>query len=159
MTDKAAQEQYCYEHPHPSVTVDIVLFRRVGEKSEVLLIQRKHDPFKGFWCFPGGFVDRDEALDDAATRELEEETGLSGIDLTQLGAFGEPGRDPRGHTISIAFIGRCDASTPDPVGSDDAADARWWDVSALPELGFDHDKMLREATRRMPDESSVQPRS
>src|SRR5689334_11906545 len=89
-----AKKSYCYDYPRPAVTVDIILFHHDGQRIEVLLIKRARPPFKGTWAFPGGFVDKDESLERAAARELKEETGLAGIRLEQLGAFGDPGRDP-----------------------------------------------------------------
>ena len=102
---KSSSKEYCYDHPRPALTVDIVLFHRSGVDIEVLLIKRAREPFKGRWAFPGGFVDKDESLEAAAARELREETGLHGIKLEQLAAFGDPGRDPRGHTVSVVFYG------------------------------------------------------
>jgi 8-oxo-dGTP diphosphatase len=122
---------FTYEFPRPGVTADTVLFTLRADDLAVLLIQRRHAPYKGAWALPGGFVDQDEALDHAATRELEEETGIKGVALEQLGAFGEPGRDPRGHTITVAFLSFVVADTP-PVAADDAADAAWHSLRTLP---------------------------
>ena len=91
---------YIYDHPHPAVTVDIVLIRSAGESMSLLLIRRAGEPFAGHWALPGGFVDIDEDLEDAACRELAEETGLTGIALTQLHTFGRPDRDPPARVIS-----------------------------------------------------------
>jgi 8-oxo-dGTP diphosphatase len=140
--------QYCYDYPRPSVTVDVVLFHRDGERVEVLLIKRAHEPFKDHWAFPGGFVDRDESLEAAAARELQEETGLENIHVDQLGAFGDPGRDPRGHTVSIAFAALLEARGK-AVGADDATEARWHSIKRLPRLAFDHKKILRLAIERI----------
>jgi 8-oxo-dGTP diphosphatase len=139
---------YCYDYPRPSLTVDIVLFRIVSDHIEVLLIQRARDPFKGRWALPGGFVDKDEGLEAAARRELKEETSLSGVRLLQVAAFGDPGRDPRGHTVSVAFAGLVDPGTK-PKAGDDAADARWQRAINPPSLAFDHDKILRAALQRV----------
>lgn len=141
--------KHCYEYPHPAVTVDIALFRKRGDSLEVLLIKRAKNPFKGKWAFPGGFVDENEPLDVAARRELEEETGLSGIDLTQFGAFGDPGRDPRGHTISIAYSGFVEDERA-AAAADDAEEAEWFPVDAPPELAFDHHKILAAALVHLP---------
>jgi len=138
---------YCYEYPRPSVTVDVVLFHRAGERIEVLLIKRARDPFKDRWAFPGGFVDQDEPLETAAARELKEETGLEGIRVEQLGAFGDPGRDPRGHTISITFWALLE-ERGNAVGADDAAEARWHSIKRPPRLAFDHKIILRRAIER-----------
>ena len=139
---------YCYEHPHPALTVDIVLFHRSGSRINVLLIKRSNEPFKGLWAFPGGFVDQDESLEAAVARELEEETGLKGIRLEQIGAFGDPGRDPRGHTVSIVFGGVVDRSIQ-PRAADDAADAAWHSATRPPKLAFDHKKILKLALKRL----------
>lgn len=135
---------YCYEYPRPALTVDIVPLRYVRGRLEVLLIQRGNEPFKGRWSLPGGFVEEDEPLETAAARELGEETGLTGLKLKQVGAFGDPGRDPRGHTVAVAFVGRADGQTEVTAG-DDAADARWYSARRPPELAFDHAKILRAA--------------
>jgi len=141
------------------VTVDIAVFGERDGEPVVLLIQRKHAPFEGAWALPGGFVDENEALVAAALRELREETGLTGVTLTQVGAFGDPGRDPRGHTVSVAFVTRADARTAAVVAGDDAAKAEWhpWKSLALdagaPEgsvrLAFDHDRVLLAARARL----------
>lgn len=139
---------YCYEYPRPAVTVDIVLFCRAGSDVEVLLIKRAREPFKGRWAFPGGFVDKDESLEHAASRELLEETGLSVVNLEQIGAFGDPGRDPRGHTVSIVFCAVLDDCLHASAG-DDAADAAWHSALGPPKLAFDHKKILSLALKRV----------
>lgn len=139
---------YCYDHPRPALTVDIVLLHRSSKGVEVLLIKRAGEPFKGLWAFPGGFVDKDESLERAAARELKEETGLSGLNLEQIGAFGDPGRDPRGHTVSVVFAAVLDQ----PIqarAADDAADAAWHTALRPPKLAFDHKKILSVALNRM----------
>lgn len=149
---------FTYEYPRPAVTVDIVLFTvRQGELS-VLLIRRGQPPFKGAWALPGGFVDEAESLEHAARRELEEETGLTGMPLHQLGAFGDPGRDPRGHTVSVAYTAFLSAP-PRAVAGDDAADAQWLPLSVLAidggrpkaagRMAFDHLKILAIARQRL----------
>jgi len=130
------------------VTVDIVAIRQENGKPSVLLIQRRNDPFKGNWALPGGFVDENEDLPDAARRELREETGLEIPALEQIGAFGKPGRDPRHHTVSVAFICRADKNT-NAVAADDAQDARWFDLEDLPALAFDHDEIIAKAKMRL----------
>ncbi|MEK6321423.1 MAG: NUDIX hydrolase [Acidobacteriota bacterium] len=137
-----------YEYPRPAVTVDIVLFCRSGSGVDVLLIKRAREPFKGRWAFPGGFVDKDESLEDAAARELLEETGLSELNLEQIGAFGDPGRDPRGHTVSIVFGAVLD-DRPEASAADDATDAAWHSAVRPPRLAFDHKKILRLALERI----------
>jgi 8-oxo-dGTP diphosphatase len=139
---------YCYDYPRPAVSVDIVLFCRADGSVQVLLIKRGRDPFKGQWAFPGGFVEKDESLEDAAYRELAEETGLSGINLDQIGAFGDPGRDPRGHTVSIAFAAVLEDRL-DACAADDAAEAEWHSALDPPKLAFDHEKILNLALQKM----------
>lgn len=133
-----------YPFPRPALTVDIVLIKEGGDGPEILLIERNHPPFAGHWALPGGFVDENEPLEAAARRELFEETGLEPPELRQLGAFGDPGRDPRGWTVSVAFWTRItEAGTP--RAGDDAAAARWWPLNDLPPLAFDHADIVRQA--------------
>jgi 8-oxo-dGTP diphosphatase len=119
------------------VTVDALVFKQIENTWYILLIKRKNDPFIGKWALPGGFVDEGEDLPVAAARELKEETGLVINDMDQLGAFGKPGRDPRQHTVSIAYTGFADVNAQ-AVGADDAEEAQWFSVKSLPQLAFDH---------------------
>lgn len=137
-------KKHCYDYPRPAVTVDIALFHSGDDGPEVLLIRRAREPMQGLWALPGGYVEKDEPLEAAAARELEEETGLRGIPLRQIAAFGDPGRDPRGHTISIAF-GAVLSGTAKVEGADDADDARWVPLAKLGELAFDHSKIIPAA--------------
>ena len=136
--------QYCYDYPRPSVTVDIVLLTR-EPTPRILLIRRKRDPFAGAWALPVGFIDMDETLEQSARRELREETGIDVGELVQLYTFGDPGRDPRGRTISVAYLGRVDAAALAPVAADDAAEVGWFALDALPALAFDHDRIIEKA--------------
>jgi 8-oxo-dGTP diphosphatase len=139
-----------HDYPHPALTADVVLFA-VGEGTlQILLIQRDNPPFEGDWAFPGGFVNVGEAPRDAARRELEEETHIQDVVLEQLRVFGDPGRDPRGHVVTIAYLGviRSDPPRRARAGSD-AAQARWWSVDELPPLAFDHADVLACALRRL----------
>ncbi|MEJ5312110.1 MAG: NUDIX hydrolase [Anaerolineae bacterium] len=138
---------YTYPYPRPALTVDIVLLREGHAGPEILLIRRNHPPFAGHWALPGGFVDENEPLEQAARRELYEETGLEPPSLQQLGAFGDPGRDPRGWTVTVTFGAHIDADIT-PRAGDDAAAARWWPLDALPPLAFDHAEIVRQATGR-----------
>ena len=138
--------EYTYHYPRAAVTADIVLFSRFQERVYVLLIRRDRPPFEGSWAFPGGFIEMDETLEESALRELEEETGLKGIALKQFHTYGNPGRDPRHRTITIAFIGVCDG-LPEVNGMDDARDAAWHPIDAIPQLGFDHDEIMKDALK------------
>lgn len=122
------------------VTVDIVLFK----SNKILLIKRLKDPFKDCWALPGGFVDENEDLEDAAKRELFEETTIKVDSLQQIGAFGKPFRDPRHHTVSIAFYGKVDDDII-AIAADDAKEAYWFSLDDLPELAFDHQEIINKA--------------
>ncbi len=136
---------FTYEYPRLMLTVDAVVFRLNGEDMEVLLIQRKHDPFEGMWALPGGFVDMDETVEQAVVRELEEETGLRLDKLKQLFTFSEIGRDPRGRTVSVTFFGITEMDNSTVKGGDDAKDAQWFQLDQLPDLAFDHIKAVNMA--------------
>ncbi len=136
---------YTYEYPRPAVTVDAVVFRIIEQEKEVLLIKRLNQPFQGMWALPGGFINLDETLEAAAHRELEEETGIKDIELKNFGVFGDINRDPRSRNICIAFTGLLKHNGIEAVASDDAAECQWFNVNSIPELGFDHNKILSEA--------------
>jgi 8-oxo-dGTP diphosphatase len=142
-----AKKMFCYDYPRASVTVDVVVATK-ERAPRVLLIRRKHEPFRGHWALPGGFIDMEETLEASARRELLEETGLAPRRLVQLGTYGDPGRDPRGRTISVVFLARVTAAAGEQAG-DDAADARWFPLARLPRLAFDHRRILREARRHV----------
>ena len=135
--------RHCYDHPRPAVTVDVVVLSRDGR---ALLIRRKSEPFRGFWALPGGFVDVEEPPAAAAARELEEETGITGVDLRLFGVFGDPGRDPRGWTISIAFAAQVESCVNAESGSD-ASEACWKALDDLPPLAFDHSRIIAAAAQ------------
>jgi 8-oxo-dGTP diphosphatase len=146
--------KYIYEWPRPMVTVDAAVFTPCGDKTKVLLINRGKEPFKGKWAVPGGFVNMDEELEDAIVRELQEETGLTGVRLEQMRAFGTVGRDPRGRQITIVFIGIAAEDQTKLKAGDDAAQARWFDIDELPEdMAFDHDEVVRFAIGKLKNES------
>ncbi|MCF8229253.1 MAG: NUDIX hydrolase [Bacteroidales bacterium] len=140
---------YTYQYPRPSVTVDCVIFLKEDNAHKVLLIKRGRYPFEGQWAFPGGFVEMDETLAASARRELEEETGLKNIELEQMYTFGDPGRDPRGRTIAVVHYGFTHPGNAAVKGGDDASEARWFDLDDLPELAFDHDKIMKMAIEKL----------
>ena len=140
--------KFTYDWPRPSVTADLVLITQES-RPRVLLVKRKDDPFAGHWAFPGGFLNENEPIETAARRELKEETGLEVESLEQLQAFGDPGRDPRGWTVTVAFLGRVDARKLKPVAGDDAAEVGWHFIDAPPPLAFDHAKILEVAKRKI----------
>jgi len=137
----AVQGKYIYEWPRPMVTADALVFAVCGGRKSVLLIKRGNDPYKGLWALPGGFLEMDEELETAAARELFEETGIDGIKLKQMHAFGTVGRDPRGRMITIVYTATLDKEI-EPKAGDDAAEAKWFDVQNLPELAFDHSEVF-----------------
>ncbi len=146
----AKKGKYIYEWPRPMVTVDAVVFAVSQAMTEVLLIERKNEPFKGQWAVPGGFVEMDEELEDAVARELAEETGLTGVQLEQMRTFGKCGRDPRGRQITIAFMGIVAEGRDKVRAGDDAAKAQWFEIEELPEnMAFDHDEMVRFAIEKL----------
>lgn len=138
------------EYPRPMVTVDLVLFTFAEQELRVLLIQRGREPFAGAWALPGGFVNIDEKLETAAQRELQEETGVTGVYLEQLYTFGDPDRDPRGRVITVAYFGIVGADMAVTLrAGDDARAARWFNVYDLPPLAFDHGRIIHYALQRL----------
>ena len=140
---------YNYQYPHPAVTTDVVIFTIHDERLELLLIRRASEPFRDCWALPGGFVDIDEDLDACALRELEEETGVTGVYLEQLYTFGAPNRDPRERVISVAYYALV---PPDRVrirAASDARDVAWFQLDQLPRLGFDHEQIVDMAHARL----------
>lgn len=149
---------YTYDHPRPSVTVDCVIFG-LDESSalKVLLIQRRHDPFKDQWALPGGFVEMDETLEAAALRELEEETGVVDLFIEQLFTFGAPDRDPRGRVISVAYYALVNLQEHPVRADSDARNVKWFEIDKLPELAFDHQKIMKVAINRLRAKVRYQP--
>ena len=135
--------EYTYKYPRPAVTADCVVMTK-EERPQVLLIQRGFDPFKGCWAFPGGFMNMDETTEQSAIRELEEETGLVVTELHQIGAYSKVDRDPRGRTITVAYLVLVDHPIA-ATGQDDAAKAQWFPIDALPPLAFDHEDIMQDA--------------
>lgn len=133
---------YTYDYPRPMVTVDAAVLSLREGRRHLLLIRRGRPPFAGTWALPGGFVETDEPLEAAVARELAEETGLTGVALRQLHTFGDPDRDPRGRSISVVYWGEA-PSDAFVAGGDDAAEAGWFPLDALPRLAFDHEKVVK----------------
>ena len=141
---------------YTAVTTDCVIFGYdLREGLSILLVQRGIDPFKGRWAFPGGFLRMDEDADTGARRELMEETGFEAESITQFGAFTAVDRDPRERVITIAYLAL--VRKGDVQGGDDAADARWFPVTAVPPLAFDHDRILRIALERLKEQIHFRP--
>jgi len=126
-----------------ALTVDVAVLAGSPARS-VLLVRRANEPFAGGWALPGGFVDAGERVRDAAARELAEETSVSAGELELFGVYDAPGRDPRGATMSIAYLMRAPAEL-EARGGDDAREARWWPLAALPALAFDHAELIADA--------------
>ncbi len=148
---------HTYQYPRAALTVDGVVFGFGAGELKVLLIQRALEPFKGKWALPGGFVRVDETLDDAARRELVEETGLEDIYLEQLYTFGAVKRDPRERVVSVAYYALVKLSDHKAKAATDAADAQWFPVSALPKLAFDHAEIVAMALARLQGKVRYQP--
>jgi 8-oxo-dGTP diphosphatase len=130
----------------PLLTVDVVVL--AGARApRLLLVQRAFEPFAGDWALPGGFVEQREPVLAAAPRELAEETGLRAGELELVGVYDTPGRDPRGWTVSVAYMAALAAEAP-VDGADDARDARWFAIDALPALAFDHATIVSDALAR-----------
>ena len=148
---------YTYEYPRAALTVDCVVFGFDDGELKVLLIERGLPPYTGQWALPGGFVRVDETLDEAARRELEEETGLSGVFLEQLYTYGGVDRDPRERVVSVAWYALVKLADNETRAATDAADARWFPVAALPPLAFDHADILETALARLRGKLRWQP--
>jgi 8-oxo-dGTP diphosphatase len=147
--ETTSREKHCYAYPRPALTADVVLFAVEGPALRVLLIERRDPPFAGRWALPGGFVDIDEDLPAAASRELREETGIRAQRLVQLGACGKVERDPRGRTVSVVFLGLHRGRVDRAMAGDDASAVRWFDSGHPPRLAFDHRTILRDALARL----------
>jgi 8-oxo-dGTP diphosphatase len=145
------EKQFCYQYPHPAVTTDMVVFSVREAELKLLLIQRKVAPYKGRWALPGGFVGIDEDIDTCAARELAEETGVKDAYLEQLCAFGEPKRDPRERVITIAYFALIPSEKIEIRAATDAAAVGWFAMDELPNLAFDHAKIVATAKQRLID--------
>lgn len=150
-------KKFQYEYPRAALTVDIVVFALDSEDLKVMLIQRDLKPYQGQWALPGGFVHVDETLEEAARRELQEETGLKDIFLEQLFTFGEVDRDPRERVVTVAYYALVNLEGHDVQASTDARNAAWFSLSELPGLAFDHAKILDAAHQRLRGKVRYQP--
>jgi 8-oxo-dGTP diphosphatase len=148
---------FTYEYPRPALTVDCVVFGLDADELEVLLIRRGLEPFAGRWALPGGFVHVDETIDDAARRELQEETGLEHIYLEQLYTFGALDRDPRERVVTVAYYALVKLSEHSVRATTDAADAAWFAITDMPELAFDHAEIFELALDRLRNKLRYQP--
>lgn len=148
---------YTYEYPRPALTVDCVVFGLDEEDLKVLLIQRGLEPFKGRWALPGGFVQMEESLEDAARRELAEEAGMRPGLLEQLYTFGDPGRDPRGRVVSVAYFALVKLTDHKVQAATDASEAAWFSVWDMPKLAFDHAEVVATALQRLKGKVRYQP--
>ncbi len=137
------------KYERPSVTVDVVMMSLRQRDLQVLLVKRRSWPYEGMWAVPGGFVNMDESLETAAKRELQEETGLQDVYLEQLYTFGDPGRDPRTRVITVVYFALLDSERLQVRAASDAADVGWFSVYSLPQLAFDHDKILDYTLNRL----------
>ena len=147
---RAPKETFSYPYPHPAVTTDVVVFTIRKDRLCILLVKRANPPHRGEWALPGGFLDIAEDLDTCAARELEEETGISGVYLEQLYTFGATHRDPRERVISVTYYALLPQdSIADPRAASDAADVAWYPFEELPPLAFDHDEILHTAHSRL----------
>jgi len=148
---------YTYQHPRPALTVDCVVFGLDEADLKVLLIQRASPPFAGQWALPGGFVELDESLEEAARRELSEETGLDQVYLEQLYTFGAVDRDPRERVVSVAYYALVKLCDHRVQAATDARAAAWFSLDDLPRLAFDHEQILEVAQQRLQGKVRYQP--
>ncbi len=148
---------YTYTHARPALTVDCVVFGLDEEDLKVLLIQRDLEPYAGRWALPGGFVHLDETLDEAARRELQEETGLQRVFLEQLYTFGDLQRDPRERVVTVAYYALVRLSDHQVRAATDARNAAWFGIEDLPDLAFDHATVLDLALKRLQAKVRYQP--
>jgi len=143
-------QKHTYDYPRPALTVDVAIVTR-EPRPRILLIRRKNDPFAGSWALPGGFVDENERLADAARRELAEETGVAAAEMEQLYTTGDPGRDPRGWTVSVVYLAQVDPHAVQPTAADDAAEVAWFALDQPPPLAFDHAMLIGRVRTRLAD--------
>ncbi|MTI30337.1 NUDIX domain-containing protein [Xanthovirga aplysinae] len=140
---------YTYPYPRPSVTADCVVLNFTEDQLHILLIQRANEPFKGKWALPGGFMEMEETTKETAERELKEETGLQIKDFLEIGVFDQPHRDPRGRVITLAYLTIIQEVKLNLSPASDAKSAHWFSVKDLPNLAFDHLKIIQKAFQKL----------
>lgn len=150
-------ETYTYRYPHPALTADCVIFGFDGEQMKVLLIERGLEPYKGMWALPGGFMRINETIEEAARRELFEETGLKEVFMEQFKVFSTVDRDPRERVVTVAFIALVRSADYHLVAGDDAANALWFDHNMLPPMAFDHAEIIRQARNHLSEVLRIKP--
>jgi 8-oxo-dGTP diphosphatase len=148
---------HTYEYPRAALTVDCVVFGFDEGDLKLLLIQRDLEPFAGKWALPGGFVRVNETLDEAALRELQEETGIAKVYLEQLFSFGETKRDPRERVVTVAYYGLVKLIDHRIKGATDARNAAWFDINDLPKVAFDHGEIIEMGLQRLKSKVRYEP--
>ena len=144
--------EYRYKYPRPAVTADIAVLR-LETLPEILLIQRKDAPFRQLWALPGGFMEMEETLEEAARRELLEETGIRAGELIRFDTYDEPKRDPRGRTITQVFVMIWEEEMGRPKAGSDASTLQWFGLNELPKLAFDHKQIVSDVIRMIQEGS------
>ena len=140
---------YCYYYPRPALGVDVLAFSKIEDEVFILLIERGREPYANHWAFPGGFVEEGESCEEAALRELHEETGLQIFDIEQVYTASTPGRDPRGWIVTVAFTAWLDKDKIQARSGDDAKNVGWFSIKNLPPLAFDHEQILHIALTKL----------
>ena len=147
---------YSYRYPRPTVTADVAVLRLTAVP-EILLVRRSKPPFKSSWALPGGFMEMEETLEQAARRELLEETGITAGELIRFDTYDAPGRDPRGRTITQVFVMIWNEEMGTPVAGSDAKELAWFVLTSLPELAFDHSLIIRDVIRMLKEGTGGSP--
>ena len=151
------ENNYCYRYPHPAVTADCVIFGLKGSSLQVVLIERGGEPYKGSWALPGGFMRINETIEEAAARELREETNLDNVYMEQFKVYSKVDRDPRERVMTVAFIAVVRPSDYRLIAGDDAQNASWFDIDNLPPLAFDHEMIITEARQHLREILRIKP--
>lgn len=147
-------KKYCYEYPRPAMTADVAVLR-MEVMPEILLVQRKDPPYKDMWALPGGFMEMDETLEETARRELLEETSVNAGELLRFDTYDKPERDPRGRAITQVFVMLWNKAMGLPQAGSDAKNLAWHELTALPELAFDHALIVADVINMIKDGDGV----